>query len=134
MEIEPFGFDCATRSLGSGPTKPDRGFTSFEFCAQGCQFQGFKVWDPGDFWVLGFGGTAALEVQVGNSKMFRALPKLNPRFLCLLDLGQFKFLFKNKHDQICRFRLWFYFLFLWVLFELSWIYWIQWQYLPAFFC
>ena len=78
----------------------------FESCAQGCQFQGFKVWDIGDFWVLGFGGTSALEVQIGNLNMFRMLPKLNPKFLCLLDLGQFKFLFKNKHDQICKFRLW----------------------------
>ena len=106
----------------------------FESCAQGCQFQGFKVWDPGVFWVLGFGGTAALEVQVGNPNMFRALPKLNLRFLCLLDLGKFKFLFKNKHDQICSFRLWFYFLFSWGLLELDWFYWSQWQYLPEFFC
>ena len=33
-----------------------------------------------------------------------------------------------------KFRLWFQFLFSWVIFELDLFYWYQWQYLPEFLC
>jgi hypothetical protein len=98
------------------------------------QIQGFKIWDPGEFWVLGIGGSAALVFPVGDLITGGALLKFNLSQIWLFDLGSFNFLFKNKHNLLCKFRLWLYFLFSWVRLELDWIYWSQWQYLLEFFC
>ena len=87
------------------------------------QIQGFKVWDPGEFWMLDYDGSIALMFQVSDLITGGALLKFNLNQSLLFDLGLFNFLFKNKHDQLCKFRLWFYFLFSWVILELDWIYW-----------
>jgi hypothetical protein len=81
----------------------------------------FHVWDPGGK----HGGLTALMFQDGDLIAGGALLKINPSQIWFFDLGQFNFLYKNKHDQLCKFRLWFYFLFSWVLLELDWIYWSQ---------
>ena len=83
--------------------------------------------------MLNFGGTTVLVFK--DSSDFTAsgaLVKFN--LSLIMDLGSSNFFFKNKHAQLCKFRLWFYFLFPWGLLELDWFYWFQWQYLPEFFC
>ena len=96
--------------------------------------QGFKIWDPGVFWMLDYSGSSDLVFQVGDLITGGALLKFNLGQIWLFDLGLLNLLSKNKFKQLCKFRLWFYFLFSWVLLELDWIYWSQKQYLPVFFC
>ena len=72
------------------------------------------MWDPGGGYYAGLG--------------FFVLRR--PYILVTLS---FSILVKNKHEYLCRIRLWFHFLFSWVILELDCFYWIQWQYLPAFF-
>ena len=80
---------------------------------EGCfQFQhGFRVWDPGGVYYAGLG--------------FFVLRR--PYILVTLS---FSILVKNKHEHLCQIRLWFHFLFSWVILELDCFYWVQWQYLP----
>ena len=89
------------------------------------QIQGFKIWDPGVFWMLDFSCSSALVFKVGDLITGGALLKFNLGQIWLFDLGLFNLLSKNKHEQLCKFRLWFYFIFSWVLLELDWIYWSQ---------
>jgi hypothetical protein len=65
------------------------------------------------------GGFAALMFQDGNPIVGDALLKINPSHIWFFYLGQFNVLYKNKHDHLCKFRLWFYFLFSCVLLELD---------------
>ena len=53
----------------------------------------------------------ALVFQEDDLIVGGALPKINQSHIWFFDSGQFNLLFKNKHDQLCKFRLWFYFLF-----------------------
>ena len=75
------------------------------------QIQGFKIWDPGQFWMLDFSGSSAMMFQVGDFITGGALLKLNLGQIWLFDLGLFNLLSKNKYEQLCKFRLWFYFFF-----------------------
>ena len=61
----------------------------------------FHVWDPGGK----HGGLAALVFQDGDPITGGALLKINPSQIWFFDLGEFNFLYKNKHDQLCKFRL-----------------------------
>ena len=108
--------------------------SSFSVLLDVNQIQGFKIWDPGVFWMLDFSGSSASVFQVGDLITGGALLKFNLGQIWLFDLSFFNLLSKNKHVQLCKFRLWFYFLFSWVLLELDWIYWSQRQYLSEFFC
>ena len=75
------------------------------------QIQGFKVWDPGEFWVLGIGDSAALVFPVGDLITGGVLLKFNLSQIWLFDLGSFNFLFKNKHNLLCKFSYGFTFFF-----------------------
>jgi hypothetical protein len=83
----------------------------------GLLLSGFKVWYPRDVWILVFGGSTVSVFQDNDLIVSGALLKFNLNHI--LDLGFFNCLFANKHAQLCKFRLWFYFLFSWVLLELD---------------
>jgi hypothetical protein len=98
-------------------------------------WHGFHIWDPGGqlgylvFFVLQ--RPHLLDWLINKVLVFQdsdfmaggALIKFNLNHI--LDLGLFNCLSKNKHTQLCKFRLWFYFLFSWVFLELDWFYWSQ---------
>ena len=121
---------CSFQAFGGyGPTEPllgsQRWLTShldlifLSVLLGDNQIQGFKIWDPDVFWMLNYGCSIALMFQVSDLITGGALLKFNLNQSLLFDLGLFNFLFKNKHDQLCKFRLWFYFLFSWVILELD---------------
>ena len=62
------------------------------------QIQGFKVWDPGTFWMLDYGASTVLLFQVSDLITGGALLKFHLSQILLFDLSFFNFLFKNKHD------------------------------------
>ena len=84
--------------------------------------------------MLDFSCSSALVFKVGDLITGGPLLKFNLCQIWLFDIGLFNLLSKNKHEQLCKFRLRFYFLFSWVVLELDLIYWSQRQYLPEFFC
>ena len=61
--------------------------------------------------MLDFSGSSVLVFQVGDLITGGALLKFNLGQIWLFDLGLFNLMSKNKHEQLCKFRLWFYFLF-----------------------
>ena len=63
----------------------------------------FKVWDPGKVWMPGLVGSIVLVFQDNDFIVGGALLKFNLSHI--LDLSIFNFLFKNKHNQLCKFGL-----------------------------
>jgi hypothetical protein len=54
---------------------------------------------------------------------------------CLWDAEKKNLVLARNYLVVAdKFRLWFHFLFSWVLLELDLFYWFQWQYLPEFIC
>lgn len=65
----------------------------------------FKVWDMGEVSTLSFGGSTTLVFQDSDYIASGALLKFNVCHIWLFDLSPFNFLFKNTHDQLCKFIL-----------------------------
>ena len=97
---------------------------------------GISIWDPGGFQFAEF----LLFCKAVQSDLFHRSQDHDNSSVSVVgnylwDATKWFLGYASRYLVVAhKFRLWFYFLFSWVILELDWFYWSQWQYLPEFFC